>query len=272
MPSSAPRTSSAVPPPKSAEVAPHPAPFSTSILSEIQQLLPRAIDLGYLPRHTLLGQLRVLDPFGGVGTLQSVLPGAFVNELEPEWVAQSPVHGRLMVGDATQLPVADGAIDVVITSPCYGNRMADHHDAKERCRWCRGSGRAPNLGYCPKCGGAGVRQYRRITYKHYLGRKLHNANAGAMQWGPRYKQLHIDAWIEAARVLRRRGLFVLNISDHWRQGEWAPVSEWHHDELSHLGFERVEALCTDVETPRMRFGANSHLRAPVEHLWVYRRP
>ena len=52
---------------------------------------------------------------------------------------------------------SDATFDMVVTSPTYGNRMADHHNAKD--------GR------------------RRITYTHNLGRTLTPGNSGAMQWG-----------------------------------------------------------------------------------------
>lgn len=248
----------------------HPATFSPAILETIQPLTPWQ----YLPDDLVRG-IRVLDPFGGVGTIQSIFPGAIVNELELEWLTQAPVHGRLMAGDATSLALRDGSIDMVITSPCYGNRMADHHDAREKCKACKGAGRnQAGHGWvdCEKCKGTGARVYKRITYKHYLGRDLRSNNAGAMQWGPAYRQLHVAAWAEVRRVLRRGGLFVLNISDHWRKGAFQDVPHWHQDVIiGGGGFERFEPLCRDVETPRMRFGANAEHRAEVEHIWVYRR-
>jgi hypothetical protein len=82
-------------------------------------------------------------------------------ELEPEWASQ---HPRTMVGDARALPLPDATFDMVVTSPTYGNRMTDHHNAKD------GS--------------------RRITYTHNLGRTLTPGNSGAMQWGEDYRQLH----------------------------------------------------------------------------------
>ena len=110
-------------------------------------------------------------------------------ELEPEWVA---MHSRTIVGDALDLPFHDDTFDVVATSPCYGNRLADHHNAQD--------------------GG------RRHSYTHDLGRILHSHNAGTLHWGDAYRIFHVAAWAEAVRVLVPSGLFVLNISDHLRKG------------------------------------------------------
>ena len=79
-----------------------------------------------------------------------------------------------------------------MTSPTYGDRLADHHDARD----------------------GSVRH----SYKHDLGRDLHPDNSGAMQWGPAYRDFHTAAWVEVRRVLRPGGRFVLNVKDHVRGG------------------------------------------------------
>ena len=105
---------------------------------------------------------------------------------------------------------------MVVTSPTYGNRLADHHNAKD------GS--------------------RRISYTHTLGRTLTPGNSGAMHWGKDYRLLHRLSWEEVARVLSIGGLFVLNVSNHIRKGEEVPVVQWHRD--------------IEVPTARLRYGAN----------------
>lgn len=205
----------------------HPAKFSDGVMEAIAHAVTT--------ETVLLGRpLRILDPFAGTGRIHTLEGHDTVGvELEPEWAAADP---RTLVGDATALPFDAASFDVVVTSPCYGNRMADHHDARDASR--------------------------RNTYTHALGRKLTANSAGALQWGVPYKALHAAAWAEAVRVLRPRGLFVLNISNHIRGGQEMPVAEFHIRSLFQLGFHLVEA--TRVATPRLRFGANHDARVDGE--------
>ena len=138
---------------------------------------------------------------------------------------------------------SDATFDMVVTSPTYGNRMADHHNAKD--------GR------------------RRITYTHNLGRTLTPGNSGAMQWGDEYRHLHRLSWKEVERVLPMGGLFVLNVSNHIRKGQEIPVVQWHRDAVLAMGFT-VER---DVEVPtaRLRYGANHAARIEREHVLCLRK-
>ena len=154
---------------------------------------------------------------------------------------------------------------------CYGNRMADHHEARERCTACRGIGATPRPAgqggavagdLCTKCNGTGQRDHRRITYRHRLGRPPTKGSAAGLQWGPAYRRLHIEAWQEALRVIRPGGLFVLNIKDHVRGGNLQRVPEWHVQTLQALGARLYSAQ--PIETPGMRFGANRDARAEFE--------
>lgn len=205
--------------------APHPAKFSRAVLEVIETLDLRGVGL---------------DPFAGVGGVHSLGFDTWGSELEPEWAHQ---HPRNIVADATRLPFANWTFDYIIVSPCYGNRMADHHNAKDKSK--------------------------RHTYTHYLGRKLHPNNAGAMQWTQRkYKILHIAAWAEAVRCLRPDGTFVLNISDHYRKDVLQPVTDWHISVLMDNGLKVKEHY--QVETPRQRHGENGGLRAEYESVLVMR--
>ena len=94
-------------------------------------------------------------------------------ELEPEW---ADLHPDTFVGNALALKFDDADFDAVVTSPTYGNRLADHHNAKD----------------------GSVRR----SYTHDLGRQLQEDNSGAMHWGPKYRDFHRKAWIEAKRVIR----------------------------------------------------------------------
>lgn len=216
----------------------HPAKFSDALLP----VLAKAV----------LDCRRVLDPLGGVGKVALIKRYGFrgfvfVNELEPEWAAQAKANGadKVTIGDARSLPYADGIMDAICTSPVYGNKLSEH------CEW------KPER----KC----------ITYKSYLGRALHERNAGRYYfWEREYADIHWPAWIEAVRVLRQGGLFVLNASKFIRKGEEMDVTGWHVNVLEQLGLVVVDRH--QVETPRQRFGANADKRVTHEDVVVLRKP
>ena len=198
-------------------------------------LLPVFADL-------LRGYDRVLDPFAGTGKLRQVRPDAHLLEIEPEWAA---ISGATL-GDALDMPWPDGWFDAVCTSPTYGNRMADtftDHQADKG--------------------------YRRNTYRHALGRPLHPNNSGGMQWGTKYMEFHKRAWAEVYRVLRPGGRFILNVSDHIRNGQRVPVCNWHLCTAIVIGFTLSERR--DVPTPRQRYGANGKARVEAEAVLVFRK-
>lgn len=205
----------------------HPAKFSDAMMPLLCELL--------------IGKERVLDPFGGTSKLKQVMTTArvFTGEIEWEWAKM----GADTVSDALNLPYAAGSFDCVCTSPTYGNRMADHHEAKD------GS--------------------RRNTYRHSLGRMLHPDNSGQLQWGDKYREFHLKAWREVKRVLESGGTFILNVSDHIRAGERMRVSDWHATTLNDMGFA-IKAF-HEIETPRNRFGANANLRVGAEYVYVWQK-
>lgn len=211
---------------------PHPAKFSDNVLDAIEAALIRA--------H-LTNDAVILDPFAGVGKVHRLPWVTRGVELEPEWAAQ---HPDTIVGDATDLPFPDATFDAVVTSPCYGNRMADHHEARD----------------------LSVRN----TYRHRLRRELTHNNAGAMQWGPEYRDLHAIVWAEVHRVLRPGGVMALNISNHYRDGLIPLVVEWHLNALGVVGMELVSGQ--RVRTPRNGQGANRELRVDHEVVALLRKP
>lgn len=214
----------------------HPAKFSQPILDELARRLATL-----LPDRESL----ILDPFAGTGRVHSLGYNSIGIEIEPEW---ANLHPHTIVGDATDLPFPDQSFDAIITSPVYGNRASDHHNAKD------GS--------------------RRVTYTHTLGRPLHPNNAGQLQWGAgasgdAYRLLHHRAWDESYRVLRPGGFVFLNVSDHVRRGEVQLVTWWHHAQWVSRGC--VTWAKIPLATARMRFGENHAARVANEWLIILRK-
>ncbi|GEM_PF-1021340 len=217
----------------------HPAKFTPLILDVIEELLA-----AHLPKGGLL-----LDPFAGVGGVHHLASAKYRTigvEIEAPW---ADTHIMTIQGDALALPFGDHSFDCVVTSPVYGNRFSDHHQARD------GS--------------------LRRSYTHDLQRMtgnperaLHFHNSGTLQWGPRYREFHERAWMEVQRVLKPAAIFILNTSDHIRKGEAQPVTDWHLSTADRLGFEIIDRAA--VPTQRMRNGANSAARVDNESVTCLR--
>jgi hypothetical protein len=186
----------------------------------------------------LLGDaVTVLDPFAGTGGIHILSPKrrTYSLEIEPEWAA---LHEFTVCGSALNLPWPDEFFDAVATSPTYGNRMAATYDGRD------GS--------------------QRSTYRTALGRELSEGNSGSLQWGQAYRDFHTRTWVEAIRVLKPGGRFVLNCKDHYRGGVLQRVTDWHVGELGRLGLRLTDRR--QVRCRGNRFGANSLLRADCEEV------
>lgn len=189
----------------------------------------------------------ILDPFAGTGAihrLRDTVPGAVTVglELEPEWAA---AHPGTIPGDVLAMPPEwSGQFDAVVSSCCYGNRMSDHHDARD--------------------------DSRRNTYKHALGRDLSPGSAAEMQWGSEYRRFHRKAMIAIMGVLGDRGVICWNVKNHYRDGAEQLVAEWHLRTWLELG-ARLVSVATLPATGN-RQGANGTLRTEAEFLFVLRVP
>lgn len=212
----------------------HPARFSDPILDVIAAELPE--------------EGVVLDPFAGTGRIHEVATETRQTvgvEIEPEWAS---LHPDTKVGDALDLEgtagIAPESVDAVATSPTYGNRLADHHNAADA--------------------------DSRRSYTHDLGRPLHENNSGTLQWGDEYRTFHLNAYREAVRALKPGGRFVLNVSDHIRGGQPQQVVLWHAWALGSLGLAWVKVEA--VETRRLRTGDTADRRVDAEFVLVFTKP
>lgn len=232
----------------------HGAKFSDPILEAALGMLDERLSLEAVAQMADSGEtdVYVLDPFAGTGKgvdfLRSRGYDARGIDLEPAdaW-GDAIVSPYVELGNALDLDVADGSVDVVFTSPTYGNRFADR-DMR------------------PSVAG---------TYMKSLGREASEGSSCHMQWGPAYREFHAAAWAEVRRVLRKPasaierngGLFLLNISDHYRDRQPVGVAAWHVKAICALGFEWVDAR--SVSTDRLTRGANP-TRCEVEWLMLFR--
>jgi hypothetical protein len=186
----------------------HPARFNDKLIPVFSKFLP------------LTGKL--IDSFAGTAEKLAMLlednhflGEIHANELQPYWASFTPEPIISVVGDACNLPYPEEFFNCALTSPCYGNRMADSHTPQED---------SPRNTYT----------HRHMAHCH--GEKLDPRNSGAMQWGPEYRKLHLHAWVELWRVLKRGAPFILNIKDHIRAGKRVHVTHWHIETIQRIGF------------------------------------
>lgn len=234
--------------------APHPATYTESLFPVFAEMLA--------------GADSILDPMAGTGKIfklrdYGITAPIYANELQPRWACW---HPETHVGDATALPLADNSFGAICVSPAFGNRMSDHHNARDKSK--------------------------RNTYRHYHGEPLHPNNSGAMPWGPKYWEFHKKAWMEARRVLRPGGPFVLDIKDFLKtvplhrtkqpyfrvesvneaKGKAVVrvlVTRWHCDLLEYYGF--AECYRVDVPCPGNRQGANGQQRIDTHTVIKFRK-
>lgn len=206
----------------------HPAKFSPVILDAIEEVLD-ARDF----------QGTILDPFAGGGGIHKLASGNRSTvgiELEPEWASEATINGDCLNVMAEHH--AYGArYDAIITSPSYGNRLADK-DMR------------------PSCAG---------TYMKGLGREASPGSSCHMQWGTAYRVFHMDAWVLATSLDPH--LFILNIKDHYRGFERQHVAGWHIRTLATMGWRVTDIVA--VPTPSLKYGVNtrrcSELVIVMEH-------
>ena len=133
-------------------------------------------------------------------------------ELEPEWVNDYR-HPRLIQGDARSMPYEDEFFDVIACSPPYGNRQAD----STHLLWD---------------------SVDRKTYSSALGRGTSKGSACVPFHDPAYAKICLGVWVEATRVLKTGGTFVINTKNFVRQGRVVAVTTLHRRLLASIGYDR----------------------------------
>ena len=234
----------------------HNAKFSGNILDVLSNILAEELE-----RFDDDQDVYLLDPMAGVGGIMdiaynhpNVLHTTMV-EIEKEWadVAASKVSyphtmGRVFNADflewATEQDMMD--YDIVMTSPTYGNRMADSHTP------------GPND------------KSVRNTYRHVLERPLTEGSSAGMQWGDEYRVFHEEAWAQVYNLLAPTGIFVLNVKDHIRKGVKQPVCAWHSRLCQNIGFTLTHYY--EIPVKGNRQGENGEVRVDNEMVYVFRKP
>lgn len=217
----------------------HPAKFPAAVLEQLGDIADaEAIRIGKR-------RLRILDPFAGVGRIHMLQENGHKTvavEIEQEWAYS---HPETIWEDFFNAKLRRNSFDAVMTSPCYGNRMADHHEAKDASR--------------------------RNTYRHVLGRPLTKGTSATMQFGEDYAVFHMRAWERCLGLVRPGGIIAINSSNHIRKGEETRVNEFHISVLTEeLGCTIHEVR--RVETQRLRHGQNHEARVDGEVIIVARTP
>lgn len=226
----------------------HPAKFSEPIL----ELLARHVR-AETKRQARDTPLLLVDPFAGVGRCHHLEKAGKVMtlgvEIEEEWARCHPrtICANSLEWMAYQIAFMDRRADIVATSPCYGNRFSDHHEARD------GS--------------------TRRSYRHDLGRMPTDGSASVMPWGARYWRFHATAYQRIFGLLHPGGLFLLNVSDFVKGDAVVPAASWHHGAASAVGFEPDgNRWALQVPTDRMRHGENHAARVPFEVVYRFRKP
>ena len=211
----------------------HPAKFSRALVDVFVDVL------------SPMNVKRICDPFAGTGRVHEVADLLGVDsigvEIEARWAS---MHGRTLCADSTKVtPDELGDFDCIVTSPTYGNRMADKHDARDASD--------------------------RATYKHRLGSDLSDGNTGGMQWtDDQYRATHEVIWRRFVDLLPPGGVFVLNVKDHVRNGVRQRVSAWHLSSLIDCGLRLLDDASISSAGLAGSAGSNAGQRSGIEHVYV----
>lgn len=212
---------------------PHPAKYSN-------ELLPILAKYAY-------GS--IIDPMGGTGKAgllkqyNSKITKVTINELEQEWADQAIDNNvdEIIIGDAKNLT---GTYDCIVTSPPYGNRMADNFKASKPDsmgrRYAGDLGRTPSEGSC--------------CCKHF--------DRG-------YNELITEIFISLFNNVKF-DLFILNVSNFIRNFKEVRIDEFFLKLFTDNKFDLIAH--ERVKTRRQKgVGANTNLRVECEDIFVFKK-
>lgn len=214
----------------------HPAKFNPPILEAAWDLLKND------PPKT------ILDPFAGMGGIVGLrrygYKGRYVlNEIEHEWLQAAP-EGDFITKILGDWLLYNGPIvDCIVTSPTFGNRLADHFHSKD------GSYRA--------------------NYRNALGRQPSSGSSAIMQWGSAYRDFHFAAIGRMGASVVPGGRLVLDMSDHIRNHKRQRVCRWWRDTLRDFGWTLCDYRFVTVK--RFRRGENYQVRVPYHLVTLWKR-
>lgn len=234
----------------------HPAKFSDPILDVLDRLVQKE---ARRRRAAGAASLTVVDPFAGVGRIHRLARPprngfelrTLGLEIEEPWAA---CHrdtlwtdaidwlAWVIAGELHNRPL----VQMYVTSPTYGNRYSDHHDAQD----------------------GSVRH----SYTHYLGRQPTKGSSAVMPWGPDYWEFTALAYRMMLAAAEPDAPFVLNVSDFVRGRELVPAAAWHLGAAIGAGWLPDRRTRTRlIPTARHRHGANHEARAPFEVVYSFRK-
>lgn len=213
----------------------HCAKFSTELFTTIHEFI------GSRPR--------IYDPMAGTGErLRQMYPNAILHgsEIEPEYAA---VSDWIVARDLRDY---HGRHKAIVTSPPYGNRMADQYLGTPAERALRAeTGKKP----------------RRNSYAIDLGRPVTEGSPAGLQWGERYRETMSDIWRHIiTKNMEIDGVLVVNVASHFRDGQYQPVAEWTADVITEI---LVCAKMRFIPTPGLRDGQNSESRVGGEMVYLF---
>lgn len=237
--------------------SPHPAPFSQPIMDVLKDLIadwPGPI----------------LDPYAGCGRVHELgRDDTWGVEIEREWAESSPLT---IWSDSSSLTVLDHhehlasvrhlGVDyerwisfprprAIVTSPDYGNRMADAYlGTPEELSERAASGKPP----------------RRKGYAISLGRALSPGSTSREHFGPGYISAHTKVMTAVTGVCLPDAMAAVNVSDFFKAKKRVLVVSFWVQLLRTLGWNIIDMI--PVGTRRYRDGTNSELRVDAEQIIV----
>lgn len=217
------------------EKRPHPAKFSDVILEHVSTILPDHIDT-------------IVDPMAGVGKVVNLGPDYkyLLNELEPEWANQIDDMYDVTVGDAKDMTIPSDINTAIVTSPPYGNRMADFFKSQTRPESMKG------------------------RYGGDLGRRLTEGSTASKKFGDEYRVMMSEIYTALTDQMCSGQLFILNVSNFIRSYKEVNVVGFYLDLFTTMGFT-LDALYPVVTPRRGGTGANQDLRVDHEVIMLWRK-